>query len=257
MDFFDETNSNNTSAGYTYSSSNDYTEYSNPDQFVGTTPITDENTLFSRVFKWMFIGLGISAVSAFAGSSLIMNGILTSGMLFGLIILELIIVIAFSMGLQKMSANTAKICFIAYSIVNGLTLSTILLIYTSSSVFSTFIAAAAIFGGAALYGKTTQKDLTSMGTFLIMGLFGIIVASIINIFIQSGPFSMLISLIGIALFIGITAWDVQKIRAFAQQEGLYNEDSVSKVVIWGALQLYLDFINIFLKLLRFMGKNKD
>ena len=256
MDFYDNTEGNSNS-GYTPTNFNDFSDANDPNPFVGAVPITDEATLFSRVFSWMFAGLGISAISAFVGAGALQNGLISMGLFYGLIILELALVIFFSLKLQSMSATTAKICFIAYSIVNGFTLSTVLLVYTGSSVISTFVAAAAIFGAAALFGKVTNKNLSSIGGLLVMGLFGIIVASIINLFVRSGPFDMIISFIGIALFIGITAWDSQRIRDFAKQQGLYDESTVSKVVIWGALQLYLDFINIFLKLLRFMGNRKN
>jgi len=232
-------------------------EQEDPNPFVGAIPVTDENSLFTKVFVWMALALGVSAISAYIGADLIMSNVLTQGMLIGLIVAELILVIVFSIRLPKMSVLSARICFFLYAIVNGLTLSTVLIVYTASSVFSTFIASATMFGLAALWGKVTKKNLTSMGSIFVMGLFGLIIAGVINMFVNSGPFAMIISVVGILLFLGITAWDIQKIKQYAQQEGLYDYTRTQKVIIYGAFSLYLDFINIFLKLLRLMGSTKD
>lgn len=265
MDIFDN-NEHNSNTGFnpSYGPTMKDTFYEPQDDnpFVGAVPATDENTLLMRVFKWMTIGLGLSALTAYGGMYGIVyllatgNVGLINPIMIGLVILELVLVIAFSLRLQKMSSTTATICFIAYSLINGLTLSTILLVYTSGSVFSTFIAAGTMFGAAALYGKITKKNLASMGSFLIMGLVGIIIAGIVNIFLGNAIINMIISVIGIAIFVGLTAFDVNRIRDFARSEGLTDTNTVKKVVIWGALQLYLDFINIFLKLLQLMGKRK-
>lgn len=265
MDIFDNNEQNsNTGFNPSYGPTMKDTFYESQDDnpFVGAVPITDENTLLIKVFKWMALGLGISAVSAYAG----MYGILyllasgrinlLSPLLIGLSILEIVLVVVFSLRLHKMSATTATVCFLAYSLINGLTLSSIFLVYTSTSIFSTFIAAGAMFGAAALYGKITKKNLASIGSYLIMGLVGIIIAGIINIFLGNTLMNMIIAVVGLAIFIGLTAFDVNRIREFARTEGLTNTNSVKKVVIWGALQLYLDFINIFLKLLRLMGRRK-
>ncbi len=254
MDFFEN---EKTGTSFNTTSSDAFYEDRNDNPFVGAVPATDENTVIMKVFKWMAVGLGVSFASSLLGQYLFEAGIISMGLFYGLIILELVLVVAFSLGLRKMSATMATVGFFAYAIVNGLTLSTVLLVYTPSSVFSTFIATSAMFGGAALYGKVTNKDLTGIGTYLVMGLIGLIIASIVNLFIINDTFAMIISFIGIVIFLGLTAWDVQKIKEFGMQEGLYDEEHVKKVVIWGALQLYLDFINIFLKLLRFMGKRRD
>ena len=265
MDIFDN-NSNNSNQGYNPSfgpTTNDtFYEHQDDSPFVGAVPATDENTLLSRVFRWMALGLGISAVTAFLGSYLIYYLIGTGHaeiifpLMIGLAIVEVILVIVFSLRINKMSSTAATICFLTYALLNGATLSTILLYYTTGSVFSTFIAAGAMFGAAALYGKVTKKSLASWGSYLIMGLFGIIVAGIINIFLGNTLMNMLIAVIGIVIFVGLTAYDVNRIRDYARQEGLTDTNRVKKVVIWGALQLYLDFINIFLKLLQLMGKRK-
>lgn len=232
------------------------------DPFVGTIPTIDTNSLLMRVFKWMALGLGISAISAYLGAKLLVyaayNGLTwVSTAMFALIIIELVLVVVFSLKLRSMTSGQAKACFIAYSVINGLTLSSILLVYTSASVVGTFIGTAAMFGAAAMYGKITNKDLTKFGSFLIMGLFGIIIASIANIFIGSSNLDFIISVIGIIIFVGLTAYDVNKINALASAEASMGEEATNKVVIWGALQLYLDFINIFLKLLKFTGKRRN
>jgi len=227
----------------------------NANPFVGTNAVTDENGVLTNVFKWMGIGLGISAIAALGSYQFLPNIMLVAYI--PLIIIELILVLVLSFGMQKMSTGACKACFIAYSIVNGLTLSSIFFVYEIGSIFVTFFIAAGMFAVAALYGKFTKKNLASMGTYLIMGLFGIIVASIVNIFIQNSMLDFMISLIGIAIFIGLTAYDVNKIREYSYQYGLDTKEQANKVVIYGALSLYLDFINIFLKLLRFLGKRKN
>lgn len=255
MDF----NNNN----YDYNSQNDMgTAFSsggyeavNPSPFVGAN-VADENTVLMKVFKWMAIGLGISAISALGGSILVPPQIIVMATI-PLAIIELILVLVFTLRINKMSAGAAKACFIAYSVINGLTLSYIFLIYVTGSIYLTFFIAAAMFGAAALYGKVTKKDLTGMGSFLFMGLIGLIIAGIVNIFIQNSMLDFMISLVGIVIFIGLTAFDVQKIRKYSQEVGLESNEQVNKVVIYGALQLYLDFINIFLKLLRFFGRRKN
>ena len=223
--------------------------------FVGVN-VADENTVLMKVFKWMAIGLAISAVCALGGAILVPPQIIVTATI-PLAIIELILVFVFTFNINKMSAGAAKACFIAYSAINGLTLSYIFLIYVTGSIYTTFFIAAAMFGAAALYGKVTQKDLSGMGSFLFMGLIGLIIAGIVNIFIQNSMLDFVVSLVGIIIFVALTAYDVQKIRNFSQEVGLQSNEQVSRVVIYGALSLYLDFINIFLKLLKFFGKRKN
>jgi uncharacterized protein len=159
-----------------------------------------------------------------------------------------------SFGIQRMSETTAKAVYWSYAVLMGLSLSTVFLVYTGASIATTFFASAAAFGGLSLYGYTTQRDLSPMRTFLIMGLVGIIVASIINIFTRSPGLELVISAVGVLLFAGLTAYDTQKIKSmyFAVQ----GSDFMGRSVIMGALTLYLDFINLFLFLLRFMGDRR-
>jgi FtsH-binding integral membrane protein len=167
----------------------------------------------------------------------------------------LAIVFAMSFGQERMSEGTLKILFFVYAALMGASLSTIFITYTQSSIAGVFFATAAGFAGLSLYGYTTKKDLSGLGTFLIMGLIGLIVASIVNIFIGSGTLNLVISVIGVLIFAGLTAYDTQKIKSiYAHVAGT---DMMGKVVIMGALNLYLDFINMFLFLLRLFGSSRD
>lgn len=241
----------------------DYNGYSN----TGYTPVTDdgpfssgfaneydENSVLSKVFTKMAIGLGVSAIAAMA--SFYFLGELMFIAYLPLIIVELVLVLFFSLKLQSMSVTAANVCFIAYAIVNGLTLSSIFYVYDISSIFSTFFITSFMFGSAALYGKTTKKNLTSMGSYLLMGLIGILVAGIVNIFIQNSMLDFIVSIIGIIIFILLTVYDVNKIRDFAKSYA-GEDDFMEKTVIHGALSLYLDFINIFLKLLKFFARKRN
>lgn len=160
-----------------------------------------------------------------------------------------------SFGINRLSETSAKAIFWAYATLMGMSLSTIFLAYTGASIASTFFASAAAFGGLSLYGYTTKKDLSGFGTFLIMGLVGIIVASLINLFVQSSGLQFAISVIGVLLFAGLTAYDTQKIKHMYDYVG--GTDFRGKSIVMGALTLYLDFINLFLFLLRFMGSNRE
>lgn len=159
-----------------------------------------------------------------------------------------------SFGIARLSEGAARALFWAYAVTMGLSLSTILLVYTGASVAQTFFASAAAFGGLSLYGYTTKKDLSGFGSFLIMGVVGIIVASLINLFLHSTGLDLAISLLGVLLFAGLTAYDTQRIKSmyFAARGTAWG----GKSVIMGALQLYLDFINMFMFLLRFMGDRR-
>jgi len=178
-------------------------------------------------------------------------------LLYGLLITELGMVFYLSARIQKISAQAATGIFLAYSALNGVTLSTILLYYTASSVTATFFVTAGMFGAMAVYGFVTKKDLSSWGSFLFMGLIGIIIASVVNMFLGSSMMSWVISGIGVIIFTGLTAYDVQQITRMGEQ-GIMNggESAIRKGAIMGALKLYLDFINLFLMLLRFMGDRR-
>jgi FtsH-binding integral membrane protein len=212
------------------------------------------------VYQWMTIGLGLTAVVAYAvvSSEAAINFIFGNTMVFwGLIIGELLLVVAISGAINKMSAATASGLFMLYSAMNGATLSAVLLAYTGASVFSTFLVCAGMFGAMSVYGMTTKKDLTSMGSFLFMGLIGIIIASVVNIFLQSPAMHFVISGVGVLIFTGLTAYDTQKLKAMGESAPMDDATAVRRGTILGALTLYLDFINLFLMLLRFMGQGRE
>jgi FtsH-binding integral membrane protein len=164
------------------------------------------------------------------------------------------LVLLLSFGINKLSETAAQAVYWVYAALMGLSLSTIFLAYTGASIATTFFATAAAFGGLSLYGYTTKKDLSGMGTFLIMGLVGLIVASVVNLFLKSGTMDFVISAIGVLIFAGLTAYDTQKIKNMYFAVG--NSEFRGKSVVMGALTLYLDFINMFLFLLRFMGNRE-
>jgi len=177
---------------------------------------------------------------------------------FALIIGELVLVFSISARINRMGASTATALFVLYSALNGLTLSFIFLVYTSSSITSTFFVCAATFGTCSIYGWMTKRDLTSMGGFMAMGLIGIVIASLVNIFVQSSGMAMIISYIGVLVFVGLTAYDTQKIKNMAMtQPADIGAGAIRKGAILGALSLYLDFINLFLMLLRILGGNRE
>ena len=178
------------------------------------------------------------------------------GILAWVIILSpLAIVMIMSFGINRISTGAAQALFWAFAVVMGLSLSTIFLVYTPGSIATAFFATAAGFAGLSLWGYTTKKDLSAMGTFLVMGLFGLIIAMIINLFWQNTMFDLAISAIGVLIFAGLTAYDTQKIKSMYFM--VQGTEFLGKSAIMGALTLYLDFINLFLFLLRFMGANRD
>jgi len=211
-----------------------------------------------RVYNWMGLGLATTAVVSLytASNSKLLTWIFGNPMIFfGLIIAELGLVIALSAGINRMQAATATIMFFLYSALNGVTLSAIFIAYTSASIANTFFVTAGTFGAMSLYGYTTQRDLTSWGSFLTMGLIGVILASLVNFFFKSEAVYWLVTYAGIIVFVGLAAYDAQKIKAMALQ-GFGDEESERKGAVIGALQLYLDFINLFLLLLRIFGRRK-
>jgi FtsH-binding integral membrane protein len=164
------------------------------------------------------------------------------------------LVMALSFGINKMQASTAKMLFWGYAALMGLSLSTIFVVYTGTSIAMTFFSTAAAFAGLSLYGYTTKRDLSAFGTFLIMGVVGIMVAMVINMFVRSSGLGLIISFAGVLLFAGLTAYDTQKIKSMYNY--VQGSEMMAKTVIMGALTLYLDFINMFMFLLRFMGDRR-
>lgn len=220
-------------------------------------------SLMAKVYLWMFVALIISAVTALYtntsglfftevdGRMMIKN----QGLFWFAIIAEFVLVFILSAALNRMSAIIATIMFIAYAALNGLTLSMVLMAYTTSSVVNCFFVTAGTFGAMSFVGFTTKQDLSKFGSYLFMALIGVIIASIINIFTRSSMFEWIISFVGLAVFIGLTAYDTNKLKMMADSVPADSEQG-KKFAIYGALQLYLDFINIFLYLLRLFGERK-
>jgi FtsH-binding integral membrane protein len=221
--------------------------------------IAAEQLAFMRkVFAFMALGLGATAITALlvANSEAALRAIIFNRPIFyALLIGELIMVFSFSAVARRTSAIGAGGLFFAYAIMNGLTLSVIFLVYTRASIASTFFVTAGTFGAMAGYGYVTKRDLTSVGSFMTMGLIGLILASIVNLFLRSPAVYWLITYMGIAIFIGLTAYDVQKIKQM-NVIGNAGSDEDHKEAIHGALVLYLDFINLFLSLLRLLGRER-
>lgn len=223
----------------------------------------DERTLvqsfFTKTYGWMFLSLIISAFSAFAviNSPLLARFILTNTVVFyGLFFLEFGLVIFLTARIHKMSVPTAIISLLSYAFLNGLTLSVIFFQYSFKSISVAFIAAALIYGLMALYGFMTKSDLSPLASFLSIALIGGIIISLINIFIlRSSALDFAISIVLILVFAGLTAYDHQKLKNFALQSESNTTAEISKIAVYGALQLYLDFINIFLLLLRLFGRD--
>ena len=238
-------------------------------QRTGPPPVTtiaqanaQASTIFlAKVFNWMAIGLGLTGVAAFitANSPTLLQIIFGNKLIFyGLILGELGMVFYLSSRVQKMSSQAATGLFVAYAVLNGVTLSSILLVYTMTSIAATFFITAGMFGAMAIYGFVTKRDLSGMGSFLFMGLIGMIIASVVNIFLGSSMLSWVVSGIGVIVFTGLTAYDVQKITQMGAS-GIMEQGEVAirKGAIMGALALYLDFINLFLMLLYFFGNREE
>jgi FtsH-binding integral membrane protein len=235
-------------------------QYGNNAMTVAQARAQASTVFLAKVFNWMAVGLGLTGLVAFlvANSALAQQMIFGNKLVFfGLVIGELGLVFYLSARIQRISAQAATGLFLLYSALNGATLSAILLLYTATSVAATFFVTAGMFGAMAVYGLVTKKDLASFGSFLFMGLVGMIIASVVNMFLGSSLLSWLISGIGVLVFTGLTAYDVQKITQMGAQ-GIMEQGEVAirKGAVMGALALYLDFINLFLSLLRFMGDRR-
>lgn len=213
--------------------------------------------LLQKVYAWMAVGLGLTAVTAFvvASSPALVNLFLRTPLFYGCLIAELVMVFAFSAVVRRVSVPVALLFFFAYAVLNGLTLSFVFLAYTGESIFGTFVATAGTFGAMSAFGALTKMDLSRFGSFLIMGLWGVLIGSVVNLFFASSALYWAITYIGIFVFIGLTAYDTQKIKELALSHGM-SEEERSKGALHGALILYLDFINLFLLLLRLFGRRR-
>jgi len=231
-------------------------EYQVSPNVVATTPDQAAERIggFLRsVYGWMAVGLAITALTAtaVAGSPAIIVAIAKNSLLFwGLIIAQFGIVIALSGRVDRMAASTASALFIAYSVLTGMTMSFILLAYTGESVASTFVVTAGMFGALAAFGTVTRKNLMGWGQFLFMGLIGVVLASVVGIFWQNDALQFATAFVGVVVFTGLTAYDAQRLKAMALA---MPEGQAGSYAIVGALALYLDFVNLFLMLLRLFG----
>ena len=215
--------------------------------------------LMRKVYVWMTLALVLTGVTAYgvATSPGIMMAIATNKILFfGLIIAEFALVFGVSGAINRLSLTTATLMFVAYSVINGALLSFLFLAYTMSSITSVFFITAGTFAVMAFIGYTTKKDLTSIGRMLFMALIGIIIATLVNMFVGSTGLSMIISYVGVLIFVGLTAYDSQKIKEMLVVAGDHGEAG-QKLALLGALTLYLDFINLFIYLLRIFGQRRD
>lgn len=216
-------------------------------------------TYMAQVYGWMTCGLLLTAFVAWyaARSEAIMSFVFSSQItFFGLIIAQLALVFVISGMIHKLSPALATSLFMLYSALTGLTLSSILLVYTSQSIAATFVVTAGMFGVMSLYGYTTKRDLSGFGNMLFMGLIGIVLASLVNFWLKSEALMWVITYIGVIVFVGLTAYDTQKLKGIGEQIDVSNSAELRRYSILGALTLYLDFINLFLMLLRIFGNRR-
>ena len=226
--------------------------------------LTVAKTFLSGVFMWMFLALGLTAGTAYVFAStpslisMLINPETGTMNITGWIVMlaPLGLVIWMSAGFRRMSATTMVLVFVLYSVLMGASLSFIFLAYTGASIAKTFVITSAMFGAMGVLGYTTKTDLTKFGSIMFMGLIGIIIASLVNMFMKSGTMDYIISFLGVLIFTGLTAYDVQKLKRIGAGVETDTEDT-RKLTIMGALTLYLDFINLFLFLLRFFGDRKN
>lgn len=214
--------------------------------------------LMRKVYVWMTMALAITGLTAYyvAHSSLIYTLYNTPALLWGLIIGELALVFIISGMINRLTLTTATLLFVLYSVINGVTLSSIFMVYTMTSIAKVFFITAGTFGVMALIGYTTKKDLSSIGRLAFMALIGLIIATLVNVFfVKSAGFDLLLSYLGVLIFVGLTAYDTQKIKQMLLQVE-FADEGAQKIALLGALSLYLDFINLFLYLLRIFGSRE-
>ena len=214
------------------------------------------SVLMRKVYVWMTLALVITGFTAFYvahSTSFVYTLMSSQGLMWGLIIAELALVIGLSAAIHKLSLTVATLMFVVYSIINGLTLAFIFFVYTESSIAQVFFITAGTFAAMALIGYTTKTDLTSLGKYLFMGLIGIIIATLVNLFFQNDMVTTVVSYLGVLIFVGLTAYDSQKIKEMCASFE-YADTNAQKMALLGALTLYLDFINLFIYLLRIFGK---
>ncbi|MBO7660012.1 MAG: Bax inhibitor-1/YccA family protein [Bacteroidaceae bacterium] len=230
---------------------------------ISSEKVVEQSTfaiLMRKVYVWMALALVVSGLTAYyvAGSEQMLMAIFGNQITFWVLaIAEFGLVIGLTAALKKLSFPVAAIMVLLFSILNGVTLSAIFVVYTMSSIATTFFVTAGTFAAMAFIGYTTKKDLTKIGGILLMALIGLIIASVVNIFLKNSMMDIVISAIGVLIFVGLTAYDAQKIKEMMLDCGTEVNDFTQKLAVFGALSLYLDFINLFLYLLRFLGKQRS
>lgn len=225
--------------------------------YVASQAQVQQRTIISQVYAWMAAGLLVTgAIALFTVNTPALLSLIFGSRLvfFGLLIGELLLVIGLSAMIGRISASASTAIFMLYAALNGLTMAAIFLVYTRSSIASTFFVTAGTFGAMSLYGYTTKRDLTTIGNLCVMGLIGFLLASIVNFFLRSQAIYWITTYAGIAIFVGLTAWDTQKIKRMTALGA--GEEQAGRIAIAGALMLYLDFINLFLNILRLFGSRR-
>ena len=214
--------------------------------------------LMRKVYTWMTFALVVTGLTAlFVANNYNVANLMSGGTAWMLLIVEVVLVMIISAGINKMSFMTAGLLFVLYSVVNGIVMSFIFAMYTQSSIASTFFITAGTFGAMSVVGYVTKKDLSGIGKFLFMALIGLIIASVVNMFMQSSAIYWITSFAGVLIFVGLTAWDTQKIKKMFLMYGTEVNEQTQKMALLGSLTLYLDFINLFFYLLRFMGNRSN
>ncbi len=220
--------------------------------------LSAQRTLLKNVYCWMALALVVTGLTSYyVASSERVLSLMGSGLYIGLLIAEVVLVVILSARIHKMSFTTAGIVFVIYSILNGVTLSVLLMIYTFESIALAFFITAGTFTAMALIGHFTKKDLSSMGQILLMALIGLVIATVVNLFIGSSTFQYILSYIGVIIFVGLTAYDAQKIKNQINEFGTEISESTMKLALMGALELYLDFINLMIYILRIIGSRRN
>ena len=251
-------------SGYANNPVNPYQYNPNPNQnpyanAYAQSPALVQSSVLNQTYLWMTGGLCLTAIIALAVSSspdLLYLIYSNPFVLFGLMIAEIAMVFIISATINRLSPAVATALFLAYAALNGATLSFIVIVYTSASITAAFFVTAGMFGIVSLYGYTTKRDLTGIGNILFMALIGLILASIVNIFLASSALYWALTYLGVVIFVGLTAYDTQKIKRWSQNVNPNDTTTIHRLGILGALSLYLDFINLFLLILRIMGRRR-
>lgn len=218
-----------------------------------------QSSLMRSVYVWMTLALVITGLTAmYVAKSMTLIQLMMENSLFfwGLLLAEVGVVVYLTARIHRMAFSTATVLFILYSLLNGVTLSVLFLVYTFSSIATTFFVTGGTFGAMALFGYVTRRDLSRIGSLCIMGVIGLIIASVVNFFLHNSVVDLVISCAGVLVFVGLTAYDAQKIKRLLMTEGMEVNETTQKIALLGAMTLYLDFINLFIYLLRLLGDRK-